>query len=405
MEGSVNMEGLTFTHEEGGVTVNLAQHQAVNEILDHCLVGKFLADRPVRTHIMKERLANLCRPVKGVMITPIESNRFLFQFFHNLDMGRVISDGPWSFDNFMLALRKVYPGEDPLTVPLNIVEMWVQIHNLPYGFMCKAIGELIGSYLGNFLEYDEDNNWGPWRKYMRIKVALDVNVPLKKDWAIRKDGGDWVKVMFKCKRLGKLLKSEPGRNGGATVNRWLRDGRGLAGETAINGNNVQRETAATVQTEGQSSILVNKVINGALIVPNSTVGTQLRSPKSGTVMVRSASGVIMRAPNTSSEILLPSPRPTINLNQKIMSGESNGSNNMNASAIIQPAANDTTNNAPKKRFRAEEEGPGQVTEVMKIDEASATKGHTGNDVHMLTDPLFTENIVMAGPVDQACHQK
>jgi hypothetical protein len=68
--------------------------------------------------------------------------------------------------------------------------------------MCKPIGELIGSYLGNFLEYDEDNNWGPWRKYMRIKVALDVNVPLKKDWAIRKDGGDWVKVMFKYERLG-----------------------------------------------------------------------------------------------------------------------------------------------------------------------------------------------------------
>jgi hypothetical protein len=202
MEGSVNMEGLTFTHEEGGVTVNLAQHQAVNEIFEHCLVGKFLADRPVRTHIMKERLANLWRPVKGVMITPIESNRFLFQFFHNLDMGRLIVDGPWSFDNFMLALRKVSPGEDPLSVPLSTIEMWVQIHNLPYGFMCKPIGELIGSYLGNFLEYDEDNNWGPWRKYMRIKVALDVNVPLKKDWAIRKDGGDWVKVMFKYERLG-----------------------------------------------------------------------------------------------------------------------------------------------------------------------------------------------------------
>jgi hypothetical protein len=425
MEGSVNMEGLTFTHEEGGVTVNLAQHQAVNEIFEHCLVGKFLADRPVRTHIMKERLANLWRPVKGVMITPIESNKFLFQFFHNLDMGRVIVDGPWSFDNFMLALRKVSPGEDPLSVPLSTIEMWVQIHNLPYGFMCKPIGELIGSYLGNFLEYDEDNNWGPWRKYMRIKVALDVNVPLKKDWAIRKDGGDWVKVMFKYERLGifcflcgiightenccerkfeddyvegvrgwgNFLKAEPGRNGGATVNRWLRDGRGLAREAAINGNNVQRETAATVQTEGQSSMLINNATNGALIVTNRTEGRQLMSQKSGAVMVRSASGVIMR------------PSPKVSLNHEIISEESNGNNNMNAAVIIQSGGNDTINNAPKKRFCFEEEGPSQVTEVMRIDEATATEGHSENDVHMLTNPLFTANIVMAGPVDQACHKK
>jgi hypothetical protein len=71
--------------------------------------------------------------------------------------------------------------------------------------MCKAIGELIGSYIGNFVEYDEENNWVPWRKFMRIKVAIDVNVPLKKDWAIRKDGGDWVKVMFKYERLGTFF--------------------------------------------------------------------------------------------------------------------------------------------------------------------------------------------------------
>jgi 14-3-3 protein epsilon len=58
-----------------------------------------------------------------------------------------MSDGPWSFDNHMLALRRISHGEDPKDVPLNIVEMWVEIHNLPYGFMCKAISELIGSYI------------------------------------------------------------------------------------------------------------------------------------------------------------------------------------------------------------------------------------------------------------------
>jgi hypothetical protein len=156
---------------------------------------------------------------------------------------------------------------------------------------------------------------------------------------------------------------------------------------------VQRETAATVQTEGQSSMLVNNATNGALIVTTRTEGRQLMSQKSGAVMVRSASGVIMR------------PSPKVNPNHEIISEESNGKNNMNAAVIIQSGGNDTINNAPKKRFRFEEEGPSQVTEVMRIDEATATEGHSENDVHMLTNPLFTANIVMAGPVDQACHKK
>jgi hypothetical protein len=280
MDSFMNMEGLTFTHEDGGVTVTMSQNHVANEILDHCLVGKFLTDKPVKVKAMIDRMTHLWRPMKQMMVTPIECNRFLFQFFHGRDVGRVLSDGPWNFDNFMLALRKVSPDEDPIVVPLNTMEMWIQVHNLPYGFMCKSIGELIGSYIGTFLEYDEENNWGPWRKYLRLKVALNVNVPLKKDWAIRKDGGDWVKVMFKYERLGifcflcgvightnnfcerkfeddyvegarvwgNFLKSESGRvGGGATVNRWLRDGRTLAREAAINGNNSPNVSQTEIQ--------------------------------------------------------------------------------------------------------------------------------------------------------------
>ncbi|WJX45474.1 hypothetical protein P8452_32354 [Trifolium repens] len=130
-------------------------------------------------------------------------------------------------------------------------------------------------------------------------------------------------------------------------------------------------------------MLVNNATNGALIVTNRIEGRQLMSQKSGVVMVRSASGVIMR------------PSPKVNPNHEIISEESNGNNNMNVAVIVQSGGSDTINNAPKKRFRFEEEGSSQVTEVMRIDEVTATEGHSENDVHMLTNPLFTANIVMA----------
>jgi 14-3-3 protein epsilon len=82
-------------------------------------------EKPVRFVPMKERITNLWRPVKKMMITPLENNTFLFQLFNQLDVDRAMSDGPWSFDNHMLALRRISHGEDPNAVPVHTVKMWV----------------------------------------------------------------------------------------------------------------------------------------------------------------------------------------------------------------------------------------------------------------------------------------
>jgi hypothetical protein len=301
--------------------------------------------------------------------------------------------------------------------------------------MCKAIGELIGSYIGNFVEYDEENNWVPWRKFMRIKVAIDVNVPLKKDWAIRKDGGDWVKVMFKYERLGtfcflcgiightdkfcerkfeddyvegvkgwgNFLKSESGRSGGGdTDNRWLRDGRAVASEAAINVNNGQRVTAETFPNRSNSKEGTITVVNnnqaGALMVNCNNDGQQLMARRSGTAMMRTASGVIMRAPSVSSKFLLGSSsnteaRKPDNIPKQVLA--------IGADSNTQSVEAGIGNVVPKKRVRLDDETPKQTADTMKIDgtEATATCNSPRDN-----NFLFVENNVMAGSVDQACQE-
>lgn len=48
--------------------------------------------------MMKEGLATVWIPVKGVSIREIISNTFLFQFFHKLGFTKVYNEGPWNFD-------------------------------------------------------------------------------------------------------------------------------------------------------------------------------------------------------------------------------------------------------------------------------------------------------------------
>ena len=59
-----------------------------------------------------------------------------------------------------------------------------------------GVGEQLGNFLGKFLDYDDSNNLGVWRTYMRIRVLLDVRVPLKRKKKISMENGDWAIYSF-----------------------------------------------------------------------------------------------------------------------------------------------------------------------------------------------------------------
>lgn len=102
----------------------------------------------------------------------------------------------------MLILNRIGAGDIPTQVPLYHISIWVQIQDLPLGFMSQVVAQHLGNHIGEFLEYDPKNDQGLWRTYMRIKVRVDVRVPLEKEKKVRKLGGEWRIVKFKYERLG-----------------------------------------------------------------------------------------------------------------------------------------------------------------------------------------------------------
>jgi hypothetical protein len=222
---------------------------------------------------MRDRLSKLWQPSHRVTISAIEENRFMFQFYHHLDMERIYQGGPWLFENHMLVLRKLEFGEEPTTVALDNADIWVQVHQLPFGFMNEQIGMLIGSHIGGFIKYDDTNNYSPWRKYMRLRVAINTQEPLKIEWSFEREQGAEVKVIFKYEKLGNFcfvcgilghtesgcskkhepgyaiaekkwgnfIRAENGQLGGVASNKWLRGGL----NTAVNDQNGASRSAAT----------------------------------------------------------------------------------------------------------------------------------------------------------------
>ena len=55
----------------------------------------------------------------------LDTNLYLFQFFHEVDIKRVVEGSPWTFNNNQLLIRRLKEGENPRTVPIVTTDIWV----------------------------------------------------------------------------------------------------------------------------------------------------------------------------------------------------------------------------------------------------------------------------------------
>jgi hypothetical protein len=199
------MEHLRIEGEEEELEIQFDESQASIEAVEgsYVLVGRFLTDRPVRSYMMKEKIAEFWRPVCQMSIKEVDPNLYLFQFFHPRDMERVLKKGPWSFDGHTLILGLLQQGNTPQSVPLNHIPFWVQVHDVPAGCMSQTAGKQLGNFIGEYMEYDEKKNSNFLATYMSIRVLIDVRKPLARFKKIKIKGGSH-EVRFKYERLGSF---------------------------------------------------------------------------------------------------------------------------------------------------------------------------------------------------------
>lgn len=174
------------------------------EFVDFRLVGKVLTDKTVNFNVVKNRMASVWRPCKGMNMKEVDPNLYVFQFFNLVDLKRAMDGGPWTYDNNLLLFHKLMPGEVARGVTLCYVDIWIRIYDLPARYMSVNIGKQLGYYIGCFVEYDSSNNSTFWKNYMRVRVGIDVRVPLKRGKKIACQGKHGMRINFKYERLSNF---------------------------------------------------------------------------------------------------------------------------------------------------------------------------------------------------------
>jgi hypothetical protein len=186
--------------------------------------------------------------------------------------------------------------------------MWVQVHDLPMGLMKVTVGTQLANYIRAFVEYDKNNNLSFWRHYIRIRVKIDVRMPLKKDTKVKNKEGNWCTVNFKYEKLGTFcfvcgvmghaenkcevrfsiehddgtrnwsadIRADARRTGGKIVSRWLKEERGnsvdkgsdtMAGQPRAPGkSSIRGPTHADVASAMNSNIPNCSTTNHAAII-------------------------------------------------------------------------------------------------------------------------------------------
>ncbi|KAM6543681.1 hypothetical protein CsatB_008128 [Cannabis sativa] len=227
------------------------------------LVGRFLTNRAIDFQAMQNKIATLWQPGRGLYMKELDSNLFLFQFYHEVDIERVIEGSPWTFDRASLIFERVKSGENPRSIPLVKLDLWVQLYNLTVGFMSDKVIQGVGNYIGSFIKSDPNNFSGVWRDYLRIRVSIRVDKPLKKKKKFEIRGGPTCHVHFKyedlptfcficgvlghserfCEKLFEVpreqivqeynldLKAAPRRRNYADGSRWLKSGLAIKSNT------------------------------------------------------------------------------------------------------------------------------------------------------------------------------
>lgn len=147
-------------------------------------------------------------------------------------------------------------GDNPKTLEINKLDLWVQLHGMNAGFMSQRVVTDVGNYIGKFVESDENNFVGVWREYLRVRVTIDLKKPLKRRMKLRKNQTNWCWVNFRyegiptfcficgmighgekfCDKIfespvdeierpyGAWMKAEPRRRNHTMGAKWLRQG-------------------------------------------------------------------------------------------------------------------------------------------------------------------------------------
>ncbi|KAK5819696.1 hypothetical protein PVK06_024719 [Gossypium arboreum] len=94
----------------------------IEQSFQFSLVGRCVTDSVVNFPAPRNTMAALWHPIGGICIADLGNKRYLFQFFNEVDVQRVMASTPWFFNSHLVLLHRIQKGENPSVLLLIFSE-------------------------------------------------------------------------------------------------------------------------------------------------------------------------------------------------------------------------------------------------------------------------------------------
>ena len=196
---AANWNNLSLSEKEQKGFIMRTDHQTG----EYMLAAHFLTPRFLLMDAVARTFKQLWRSTNGFKLKRLGDHKVLFVFDNLPDVDRIIQNQPWSFDKH-LAVIQTYDSDTPArNLIFNKATFWVQVHDIPLRYMTRQMAECLCEIIGEVQKstgaVDEEGG-----HFKRVRVTLDLNLPLCRGRVITLAEGGKSWVSFKYERLPNL---------------------------------------------------------------------------------------------------------------------------------------------------------------------------------------------------------
>ena len=186
--------------EREGASLKLKKEQATDVFT---IAAKFFTKHALNIDAIARTFSPLWRSKKGFSIKNNGDHIILFSFDNEADVDRILSSEPWCFDKYLMAFSRINKETALEVCNFNQVSFWVQVYNIPLCYRNKEVAEQICEAIG-IIQHPKDSPDCDGVSFIRVKVSINISLPLCRGRLITLDDDREHWVSFKYERLPNL---------------------------------------------------------------------------------------------------------------------------------------------------------------------------------------------------------
>ncbi|GKV39420.1 hypothetical protein SLEP1_g47185 [Rubroshorea leprosula] len=172
-----------------------------DELRRFSFASHLLADEDnVKSGVVYSILKSAWRPKGGLEVHEQSKNTFIFLLSDEIEKDRIFQESPWFVKGSHIILKEWPDSQRFDEIAFSHSAFWVQVHGLPKGCMTLENIQLIGSLFPRLISWDK-STLGGLESFLRLRVEIDVHLPLLSGFQFRMQGDEICSAVFKYEKL------------------------------------------------------------------------------------------------------------------------------------------------------------------------------------------------------------